>query len=276
MNNLDALIKASLYLGAILLIGAGCYGLFIAGVRTRALLIYSGLGFVLLSLSSSAQLVKTVFNILGRFDSEFIWQYAINTQHGNMTFIRMGLATGLLALISLPRWPIVRNVLFSLASLGILSTFSTLSHATTMQGTPGLLADLIHFSSATLWVGAIGFSVLHQVWKHGDFEVIIKRISSLALTCVVLLIGTGIYAGNIHIKTLESLFATTYGGILVVKVSLLVVILILASINRWYFMPQLLAKQQPFKRILIVEALLLVLTILVTGLLSVSPVPHEM
>ena len=160
---MDALIKASLYIGTILLVGAGGYGFFIGRSRTRALLIYAGLGYILLSLSSSIHLIKTMSNILGRFDPEFVWQYATNTQHGNMTFIRIGLATFLLALLSLSRWPKVRNILFALASLGTLSTFSTLSHAATMQGTSALLADLIHFSCATLWIGAIGFSLVQQV-----------------------------------------------------------------------------------------------------------------
>ena len=273
---MDAAIKASLYIGTVLLVGAGGYGFFIGRWGTRALLIYAGLGYILLSLASIAHLIKTVVNVLGRFDSEFVWQYTTNTQHGNMTFIRLGLAIILLSLISLSNWVKIRNVLFSLASLGLLSTFSTLSHATTMQGTPALLADLIHFSSATLWVGAIGFSVIQRVWKQKDFEIIIKRISSLALVCVVLLIASGIYAGRIHIKTFDTLFTTIYGRILVVKVCLFGIILVLAALNRWYFMPQLLAKQSTFKRILIIEALLLVLTILVTGLLTVSPVPHKM
>ena len=217
-----------------------------------------------------------MFNILGRFDSEFVWQYATNTQHGNMTFIRLGLAIVLLALISLSSWPKVRNVLFILASLGTLSTFSTLSHAATMQGTPALLADLIHFSSATLWVSAILFSVLHKIWTLAEFETILKRVSSLGLISVVLLTASGIYAGLIHIKTFETLFTTIYGRILVVKVCLFGIILVLAALNRWYFMPRLLAKQVNFKRIFVTEAILLVVIVLVTGLLTVSPVPHKM
>ena len=55
---MDALIKASLYIGTILLVGAGVYSFFISRSRTQALLIYAGLGYFLLSLASVTHLSK--------------------------------------------------------------------------------------------------------------------------------------------------------------------------------------------------------------------------
>lgn len=275
---MNAFIKASLYLGTILLVGAGGYRFFVARSmeRSRVLLVASLLGFVLLSLGSVANLAQTVTNVLGRVDLSFIWQYATSTQHGRMTFLRLGLALFLIPIIALPRWPKVQTVLFSLAGLGLLMTFSTLSHATTMQGTPALLADLVHFSAASLWVGAVLFSVLHKVWNSATFETVMKRVSSLALISVGLLVSTGIYASIIHIKTFALLFGTEYGRILVVKVGVFSIILVLAALNRWYFMPNLLARRVPFQRMLLLEAFLLIAVLVITGLLTVSPVPHEM
>lgn len=275
---MNAFIKASLYIGTILLVGAGGYRFFVARSvkRTRVLLIASLVGFMLLSVGSVANLAQTVTNVLGRFDTAFIWQYATHTQHGRMTFLRLGLALVLIPLIALPRWPKIQAFLFSLASLGFLSTFSILSHATTMQGTPAMIADLIHFSSATMWVGAVLFSVLHNVWKLPEFETLMKRVSSLALISVGLLVSTGIYASLIHIKTFVSLFDTEYGRVLLVKIGVFSLILILAALNRWYFMPNLLAKRVSFQRTLLLEVFLLVAVLVITGLLTVSPIPHDM
>jgi putative copper export protein len=275
---MDAFIKASLYLGTILLVGAGGYRFFVARSmkRSRVLLVASRIGFLLLSLGSVANLAQTVTNVLGRVDINFIWQYATSTQHGRMIFVRLGLAVILIPLVTLSRWPKTRAVLYSLAGLGLLTTFSALSHATTMQGTPALFADLIHFSSATLWLGAVLFSVLHRVWNLPEFETVMKRVSSLALISVGLLVSTGIYASLIHIKTFALLFGTEYGRVLLVKIGVFSIILVLAALNRWYFMPMLLAKRESFRRVLLLEVCLLVAVLLITGLLTVSPIPHEM
>jgi copper resistance protein D len=281
---MDAIVKASLYIGTILLVGAGSYVHFInphfvtRPMRVSRILISAVLtGLGLIMVGSILSLTLTVMNALGaRFNAAFVWEYATSTQHGSVTFVRLALALLLVPLVLVLRWPKVRVVLFSLAGLGFLATFSILSHATSMNGTPAFFADLIHFSSASLWLGAVVFSVFHKIWRQPEFETVMKRVSSLALLSVVLLVSTGIYSSLIHIKTFALLFGTEYGRVLLVKVSVFSLVLVLAAFNRWYFMPKLLARRVAFQRILIVEVCLLVTVLVVTGLLTVSPVPHDM
>jgi copper resistance protein D len=274
----DAVVKASLYIGTVLLVGAGGYQYFVtrANKVSKALQISVMIGFLLVASGSVANLVLTIMNVLGRFDTRFIWEYATHTQHGKMTFIRLGLALLLVPLVLVTKWRQPVTVLFSLASLSFLATFSALSHATTMEGTPAFITDLIHLSCASLWVGAITFSVLNKVWNKTNFEVLMKRVSTLALICVVLLISTGIYASLIHMKSFALLFTTEYGRVLVVKVSLFSLTFVLAALNRWYFMPQLLARKVAFQKVLITEVFLLFAVIIITGLLTVSALPHDM
>jgi putative copper export protein len=275
---MDALVKASLYLGTVLLVGAGGYKYFIARSEnlSRRLLMSVVIGFLLVSVGSVANLVLTLMNVLGRFDINFIWQYATNTQHGRMTFARLGLAFLLVPFILIPRWRPFFTVLFSLASLGLLGTFSALSHAATMAGTPAFVTDLIHMCSASLWVGAILFSVLDKSWKEPNFETTMKRVSTLALICVALLVGTGIYASQIHMKSFDLLLSTAYGRVLLVKLALFSLTLVLAAFNRWYFMPRFLARKNVFQKMLLTEVFLLLAVLVVTGLLTVSELPHDM
>jgi putative copper export protein len=275
---MDAIVKASLYIGTVLLVGAGGYKYLVtrANKVSKALLISVVIGFLFITIGSVANLVLTVMNVLGRFDARFIWEYATNTQHGRMTFIRLGLAVLLVPMVLVTKWRQPLTVLFSLASLGFLATFSALSHATTMEGTPAFVTDLIHLSCASLWVGAITFSVLSKVWNKTDFETMMKRVSTIALICVVLLVSTGIYASLIHMKSFDLLFSTEYGRVLLVKIGIFSLTLVLAALNRWYFMPQLLAKKVTFKKVLITEVLLLFAVIAITGLLTVSALPHDM
>jgi putative copper export protein len=274
---MNAVVKASLYIGTILLVGAGGYRYFITRSEkpSRILLLSVVTGFLLLALGSITNLALTVMSVLGRVDAAFIWQYATNTQHGRMTFLRLGLSL-LLVPVIISKWRQPLTVVYSFAALGLLSTFSALSHATTMQGTPAFITDLIHISSASLWVGAITFSVLDKGWKSPNFEHTMKRVSSTALVCVLLLISTGVYTSLIHVKSLEALFSTGYGRVLLLKVGLFSLVLGLAAFNRWYFLPRLLARKNIFQKVLVAEVILLFAVLALTGLLTVSPLPHEM
>ncbi|MGL4608635.1 MAG: copper resistance D family protein [Trueperaceae bacterium] len=274
---MDSVIKACLYIGTVLFIGAGAYRFFVVrSSPSRILQISILFGFALLLLGSVASLAQTVTNVLGRFDPTFIWRYANATQHGSMTFLRLGLAVMLLLLFLMSRWHNLRGVLFSLTGLGFLYTFSVLSHASTMRGLPATVADLIHLAAATVWVSAVLFSVLHKNWTTTGFEITIKRVSSLALVCVALLVGTGIYTTLTHLETWTLLFSTKYGRVLLLKLGVFSLVLVLAALNRWYFMPRLLERSTLFHYALLAESLLLILVLLITGLLTVSPLPHEM
>jgi copper resistance protein D len=289
---MDAIVKASLYIGTILLVGAGGYVHFInPHIATRStsvsrrLFVAMLLGLAVVIAGSILNLTLTVMTALGsRFDTPFLWQYATHTQHGKMTFIRLGLAGLLVPLSLVTKWKWVSKLLFSLAALGFLATFSVLSHAAVMDGSLPFFADLIHFSAASLWVGAVVFSVLTKVWQRPQFESVMKRVSTTALVCVALLVSTGIYTSLIHIKMFKSfvqietfapLLGTNYGRILIVKVILFSLILFLAALNRWYFMPKLLVRSDNFRRVLWLEVMVLLAVLCVTGLLTMSALPHD-
>jgi putative copper export protein len=273
---MDATVKASLYVGTILLVGAGVYRYFIGGLesppRLRWLLL---IGVVLVVFGSVANLVLTVMNVLGRFDPAFIWQYATNTRHGTMTFIRLGLALLLLVLVLFTRWRTVQGIIVGFASLGFLYTLSSISHPASMGRLP-LFADFLHITAASLWAGSVIYSAVLPVWSSANFGVMIRRVSSLGLTSVILLVATGIYIIVVHLQfTTTALLSTTYERILLAKLLIVVVILLLSAMNRWYFIPRLETTGQGFRRTLLTEATLLFLVLVTTGLLTVTPLPHE-
>jgi putative copper export protein len=273
---MDATVKASLYVGTVLLIGAGVYRSFINVFESPPPLRWLLLtGFILVVTSSLANLTLTVMNVLGRFDPAFTWQYATNTRHGTMTFIRLGLASLLLVLMVLTRWKTVQGILVGLASLGFLYTLSSISHPASMGRLP-LLADFLHITAASLWAGAVIYSAVLPVWSKADFSTMIRRVSSLGLTSVVLLVATGIYIIVVHLQfTTTALLSTTYERILLAKLLIVVVILMLSAINRWYFIPRLETTARGFRRTLLVEATLLLTVLVTTGVLTVTPLPHE-
>jgi putative copper export protein len=265
---MDAAIKASLYLGTLALLGPGIYQhlvSFSVEHRHRWLV---GAGFVLVVTASILHLVNTVVNVLGRFDAPFIWQYANTTQHGSMIFVRLALALVLLIVSLSPQWR-GKAVVFGLASLGFLATFAALAHATIMRGNVGLITDLTHMTAATLWVSAVLFGAFTPITRAG-----LQRVSSLGLLSVVLLVGTGLYAGLLHINSISLLVGSSYGRILLLKLTLFTLVLCLAALNRWYFMPRLLERETRFRQILLTEAFLLVGVLLVTAMLTTTAPPN--
>lgn len=129
---MDALLKASAYLGALLLLGAGLYRFALRpGAPERSLRALALLGAALLVLGSLGDLVWTLVRLTGRFDAGLTLEYAATTRHGRWVLARVALAGALVGLLRVSRpWP------FGLAGAGVLLSFSALSHGAVMHGPP--------------------------------------------------------------------------------------------------------------------------------------------
>ncbi len=99
-----------------------------------------------------------------------------------------------------------------------------------------LLLDWLHLLSGSLWVG--GLAGLLVLWRSlpatrrtAGLAVTVPRFSNVAFGSVLLLIGSGVGATIIHLPTLSSLWQTSYGKALLVKIGLLLAALCLASVN---------------------------------------------
>lgn len=281
--------------------GAGVFRRYVgpelAPVMVRTLKLGAWVGAGVLAVASLGDLAWNVTRLLGRWDASFVGEYTLYTRHGRTTLIRLGL-TGTLLAVSLKSVllkpaslkpaslkPVsLRPVRFSrwlLAALGLglLATFSFLSHAATMHGPPALLADLVHFTAATLWGGAVLYTALSPAWRHepahADLSRTMGRVSSLGLWCVVLLMATGVYASLLHLTRPAELTTTPYGLALVLKLALVGIILALAGFNRWWLLPALKqGKTRRLGQMLRLEAILLLAVFAATGVLTTRPLPH--
>jgi len=265
----------------VLLLGAGVFrgyvGTELAPTITRTLRLGALLGAALLLVTSAADVTWKVTQLLGRFDGAFILEYVWSTNHGRITLVRLVLAVAILALISKPS----RLSLWtsSLMGLGLLGTFSFLSHAAAMHGAPALLADLAHFTAATLWGSAVLYTALSPAWRYAPADAALTktmgRLSSLGLWCVLLLGATGVYASVLHLTRPAELTTTPYGLALVLKLALVGMILTLAGFNRWWLLPALKrGKTQRLGQMLRLEAALLITVFAATGVLTTRPLPH--
>lgn len=281
-----ALIKTLAYVGVVLLIGAGLWKYVIGRELlgpTMQRRLYRGvlLGAVFVVGASLADVAWSLIAILGRFDPGLTWAYLLSSNHGRATLVRLGLTLFLAVVTVSVRAPRHLGLaLWAVASLGVLATFSFLSHGAALHGPPALLADLGHFVAATLWGGAVAYTAVSPAWRDpgqlADLNRVVGRVSRVGLYGVLLLTATGLYACVLHLSSPTLLATSPYGQALSLKLGLVAVILLIAALNRWWLVPALRRGQAQarFGRVLKLEALLLTGAFAATGLLTTSPLPH--
>jgi copper transport protein len=96
--------------------------------------------------------------------------------------------------------------------------------------------DALHLAAVAIWVGGlIGIVVFWlSVGREGRvaaLTVVVPRFSTVAFVCVLALVATGIGQSLLELPTLGSLWQTSYGKALVVKIVLLTAALVLAAVN---------------------------------------------
>ncbi|WP_440963180.1 copper resistance D family protein [Massilia sp. GER05] len=188
--------------------------------------------------------------------------------------------------------------LLTLASLAVFwYTRSMVSHAASEGDfSLPLLADWIHLGLISLWVGEVflaGGVMLRASENMAAADrcaraAYVASLSSSATLALTGIFATGLYASWRNLGGFEHLSGTPYGNTLVAKLLLVGIAAVLGGINRFFVMPPWLARESTgtavpellpmrFKRILWIEALvLLAVVILAAWLASTSPPGEQM
>jgi copper transport protein len=106
-----------------------------------------------------------------------------------------------------------------------------------------LLLDWLHLVSGSIWMGGlIGLLVLWWALsgnRVAGLTVVVPRFSNVAFVSVIVLLGSGIGATIIHMPTIASLWQTSYGKAILVKVALLAVAMLGGAVNLLITKPKL-------------------------------------
>lgn len=153
-----------------------------------------------------------------------------------------------------------------------------------------LLFDWLHLAAGSIWVGGlIGLLVLWRSFpvarRVAGLVICVPRFSNTAFVSVLVLIGSGIGASLVHLPTFASLWQTSYGQALLVKIGLLCVALLLAAVNLLRTRPRLAAyRERPelgpgaaalLRRLVGAEVLLVVSAVVAAAALSSLPPPSK-
>ncbi len=270
------LIKSLLLLGVFALLGPGVAARYLGlkpgaglGRWGRSALFF---GAALTVLASLGSVLATVVAI-GGFDLSLTGDYLLNSRHGRVTLLRLGLVLLLVWLGLGARLPLERP-LYAFTALAFLATLSLTAHAGATGELLPVVADVLHLAAAALWLGAVmGLAFLPETYA-GLAAPVAARVSRAGLLSVLTLLASGVYSASLHLFGFSALRTSTYGQALLVKLLLVAVILGLAALNRWWLLPRLGRGEgfAPLRRLVRLELLLLALVLIATGVLS-STVP---
>jgi copper transport protein len=176
--------------------------------------------------------------IADSFKPSIVHQY-IDTHVGHVMVARIVVlvAVAVLGRVVLRRASlgIGRSIVAVALGLATIATFTLAGHARSgIQINGAIPADLAHVAAFALWFG--GLVVLAVAVLRPDdpseLEPAVTRFSNLALGCVVVLTGTGVYQGWRQVGSFGALKSTTYGRLLLVKVALVAVVVLMAALSR--------------------------------------------
>ncbi len=169
-----------------------------------------------------------------------------------------------------------------------LFTFSASSHAAAAPGSGwAVAADYTHLIAASVWAGGLLFLAflllrlrrMDTVPEPDRLVLILQRYSLSAQAAVFILAMTGLLSSFVQLPSPSSLFGTTYGRVLLVKLAIVAAITALAYFNnravqRAAETVSHSRKLRYFVRRVIVEAGLAVALMLSVALLVQTPTPN--
>lgn len=175
----------------------------------------------------------------GRLFSWSLLDDTLHTSYGSLHSWRLVLLGGLawvfarsLQVGARPaRWEAVAGA----GVIGLAWTFSDSGHgATTSPTWISIPLDMLHLLSMTVWVGGLVMLVGAVLPRRDPDELrtVLPVFSRVAMISVGVLAASGVYAALRGIGTVDAVFTTTYGWLVIGKVALLLAILAVANLSR--------------------------------------------
>ena len=144
--------------------------------------------------------------------------------------------------------------------------------------------DAAHLGAAGIWLGGlIGIVVfwltVGRAARAAALALVVPRFSLVAFGSVLLLIGTGIGQSLLELPTFATLWQTSYGKALLVKIALLAAALVLAAVNLARTKPRLQAGDADapllLRRLVQGEILFVAAALFAAGVLASLPPPSS-
>jgi copper transport protein len=125
--------------------------------------------------------------------------------------------------------------------------------------------DFLHVAAASFWLGGLVALGLALTGSE-DRAPMLRRFSNVALVSVAMLAATGVLRAFAELRSLDQLWSTGYGRLLIVKTGLLAALVALGWVNRYRLVPRLSFER--LRRSVAVELMLFAALISAVALLT--------
>jgi copper transport protein len=205
----------------------------------------------------------------------------LSTQFGQVWLARACVAAALaVVLLALPWFRRVGLVLAALLGLGLAASPTAAGHAAAGSAIEWI-ADGTHVLAAAIWTGGLALTGLALILARQDRWTLasraVPRLSILAFGSVVFLLIAGTTSAYLEVRAWRGLWQTTYGGLILAKLGLILPLLALGAYNNRFAVPRLRAgiastvEQRRFLRFIGLELALVVAIVGVTAVLVQQP-----
>ena len=228
-------------------------------------------------------------SLMDAFSGAALQRVLLETRFGHVWQLRLGLIaiTFVLAASWLARTEVRQysvTLVLWLLSVVLLVSLAWISHPAATRVQPlGQLSDAFHLCAAGGWMGGLVPLAIFLTGGRVSFSLgenfvpILQRFSTVSLSCVSVLIATGISNSYLLVGSIHALFTTVYGWLLLFKLTLFVILLGFGARNRFAAKTQLLNSQmipdllRQLRRNVICEACLGGAIVIIVACLGVTP-----
>ncbi|MDP2013301.1 MAG: cytochrome c oxidase assembly protein [Actinomycetota bacterium] len=235
LTDLAALATIGWLLAAAVLDPAGKNGVVSPAGRTD--LVRAGIAACAWAVLALAQMVFTLANVLGLTLSEALNPQLIATYANEVPATRALIVVGVLAIVvaigcflssstgAAMGWLVLSLLAAALPSLG--------GHGAGLgDHAMAITSGVAHVLGAFLWMGGLFALALHAVRKDMPIQRAVQKFSSIALIAFVLVAASGLGNAYTRLDTVNQLFTTGYGQVIIFKLLLLVALGVIAWVMR--------------------------------------------
>lgn len=222
---------------------------------------------LILFLYEDVGLLLTIQNIVREFEVGKAWTVTVFTSLLFYLFVSL-----------VPVFKSRRFIGIALAfTFVLLLAVGWASHAASLTDWSGFVFHTLHFTAVTVWAGILlvvsWFSITSKNWLA-----FLKWFTPVALSCLALVIGSGIFIMNLAVDITEyqDAWMMPYGQAILIKHLLVIPLLLFASINSIWMRRKLKHKEEvnplPWVK---AESIVLLLIFGATGVLGQQEPPHS-
>jgi putative copper resistance protein D len=208
--------------------------------------------------------------MMGAFDPDML----ALTMEGPLGFASLLRGAGLVLLCAAVSRRLIGQIIAGIGMLLALASFGFVGHATTTNGPWLGLLVTGHLLGLAFWLGAL-WPLYQEAGAQNSLASaarIAERFGKIAFVIVpALILFGGIFAYQI-VGDLQTLFTSSYGQTLLVKLALVASVLGFAALNKWRIVPQMqIGKAEAgrhLQRSIMLESLVILAVLAVTAVLT--------